>query len=289
VQTESPGFLSFDGVLEYEISAGKVVELSKTTVLWDNVSNSIFELINKHGFRMDNSDGSVCEFYIKDKKAYVEGVSAGEANLRLTNNDMPPKETTNAITIKVKDPTKITIPYSTTSPLEMNIGETRKVKASLSGNYGSGTWSWTSSNPYLASISGSGDEVSIQGNYVGSADITVSYGDLEATFTVNVKDPGQEDVIVTGLDPQVDGTKVRIVASFMNVVTYAEWTEDVTKDVEITGVSSGLTVTKKSSSSTDYYLLVDAKKNGSFVFTVEYKTESFTLHVTKSSGNISIY
>ena len=286
--TDAQQYVSFTGTTEYSIKVGETKTLSTGVYAGSNTFTTIGKFISWYAgdwtVKIDQGD---C-IQLDQTNNTIMGLAAGTATISLQSTG---KSSQNTVKVTVTEPDP-TISVDASDPFELKVGESKTVKATLNGNAPSSSWSWSSSSTGIVSISGSGNQVQIKGEYVGNTTVTVSYGSASASFKVNVSQAGQSDVMVVGLDPQVDendGSRIKIIASFMNVVTYADWTEDVTGDVTISNVSSGLKVTKSSPSAGNYYLVVSATKNGNYSFTVSYGGESIDLHVSKSSGQITIY
>ena len=148
------------------------------------------------------------------------------------------------------------------------ISETVSLTATL--NNASGNLTWTSSNPSVAEISGSGTTRTITLKQAGTATITVSYGDVSATCSITIT----EKPISVVLDKETinetiesGGTKtVSLTATLNNASGDLTWISSNPSVAEISG--SGITRT------------ITLKKAGTATITASYGTASDTCSIT---------
>lgn len=276
-----------------------------------NVTTSVGYIYGGSGGYYTKTDNYISGFLSKNKnwsvsitpqgiieydqsKNTVKGISVGTATITLKNGSAQ-QETYNSITVSVKASAPvISIPQQTYT---LDVGSSISVTATVknpddSVNENNMSWSiknYGGNNNGIISIEPSGNSVKINGVSNGQAVVVVKSGDKEASFTVNVKNPGQEEWSCIGLDPVIDGTSIQIIATLEHQSTGAQKTEDVTKDVKIKDKDQGLTVTLTNPAVGKYYLVVNATKNGTYCFNVAYRGEEITMTVTKSGNTYNIH
>lgn len=276
-----------------------------------NVTTSVGYIYGGSGGYYTKTDNYISGFLSKNKnwsvsitpqgiieydqsKNTVKGISVGTATITLKNGSAQ-QETYNSITVNVKASAPvISIPQQTYT---LDVGSSISVTATVknpddSVNENNMSWSiknYGGNNNGIISIEPSGNSVKINGVSNGQAVVVVKSGDKEASFTVNVKNPDQEEWSCIGLDPVIDGTSIQIIATLEHQSTGAQKTEDVTKDVKIKDKDQGLTVTLTNPAVGKYYLVVNATKNGTYCFNVAYRGEEITLTVTRSGSTYNIH
>lgn len=302
----------FKGKTSYDVQCGGMVDIGETHVVLvrDDSHNTEYDypLGTSSGWFQyatvtAEEGGSLVTVSKADQtfKVYANDSNGGTVKLKVTitipEGGSPWAHGTvtvkGYITVNVTEvPTVISF---SKSEYTINTGETLSVTATVE-NQKDKPVTWSSSVPGIVSMTTAGNTVTLKGEVKGSTKITATCNGASASFTVIVRDPDQPVLVIIGLEPQVSGQQVKILATLEDEATGEQRIVDVTKDVVVTiatGSKDKLTVTKSSPSVGEYVLIVRASQSGTYYFTVKYTTaegasDSLTLTVTLSGGKYTI-
>lgn len=269
--------LNFESPINMKVNEEKTVSINFAgdagSISWEASDNTVIQL-------SASSD---------TKSRTIKALKAGSTTVKLKKGSY----VLNEFSVNIAGAPVISIPQQTYT---LDVGSSISVTATVknpdeSVNENNMTWSIQGyggmSNGIIA-IAPNGNSVSVTGLASGTATVVVKSGSKTASFNVVVNNPEEPEWMCMGLNPEVSGTDISIIASFEHQSTGATKTEDVTKDVTIESVDKGLTVSKTSPTTTRYYLTVKATKDGTYQFTVRYRTEEIVITVTKSGSTYNI-
>jgi uncharacterized protein YjdB len=305
---------TLDGKTSYTVQAGDIVELNETKIKGKMKSWLGYETVNicdnkiyQYVTLTVKSGSSLGTLSKADNTFKVYANASATTGQMVISVDLTPTGVSKIfyykpdknihfgdITVNVKEAaTGISVPKS---EYTINTGETLSVTATVV-NHKDKPVTWSHSVPGIVSMTTSGNTVTLKGEAKGSTVITATCNGASASFKVIVREPDQPVELVMGLEPEVNGNQVKILATIEDEATGAQRIVDVTKDVVVTiaaGSKGKLTVTKESPSTGVYVLTVKASSDGTYYFTVKYTTaegasDEITITVTRSGGQYTIY
>ncbi len=148
-----------------------------------------------------------------DDRGYVKALKAGEATITAQSN-LGGNVANYHVTVRAIEPTSVSLPSS----ISMTVGETYSLTPTLYPSDAQSSFSWSSSNSPLATVSSSGV---VTAKKSGSVDITVKTSNgLSATCKVSIQKP---KLSLSASHPSgllLKGTKITLSASAPNSVIY---------------------------------------------------------------------
>lgn len=145
------------------------------------------------GWTWKSSDTSIAE--VDSTSGLAEGLAPGTATITATNHEWTATTTltvtgrTGGTTTSSTPPAVPTAPAITPQSSQIAIGGRQAFQVVASGAPPSGVWTWTTSNPSVASVDSTGAAFGLA---VGTALITATQGSVSLSASLTVYDPSQQ-------------------------------------------------------------------------------------------------
>ena len=198
-------------------------------------------------------DDSVVSVSGNGDKATVTGLKAGSTTVKVTYGGV---EATWAITVPAQG-------LIIEGASEVKVGASVELSAKASNIAGT-TYTWSTGDSSIATVSGNGDKATVTGVKAGSVAIKVTYGGVDATWTITVSNVDAESVSITNKSvvedlPMRRSVKLNATISPDNTtfkdVTWSSSDASVASvdaDGNVTGVKQGaVTITAKCGEKSD--------------------------------------